>query len=544
MSQEGSSNHSNNTGEEGSMKENAMEIEMVSIVKEIVKNCSDDEILAMLNECNMNPDDAVQKLLYQDHFHEVKSRREKKKEIKEASESRLQFGTSTRNLGRGGSMQYRTAAPEPSRGRSMYKEEYSSTPVTSSVPSVSSVDGIIYTPQSVSNSVAQGQRIGNGDVTKSTSQSSAGSQSVWSGVSHPLTMADVVKMGRVPANHPSNPTTSTGTSYGQHGTVSSNISHESVQGRSSSASLPEEMVDELLSSEDPVLEDSSKNHESGTCQHVHYNEWPFVEQSAAASGSSIWKSSTSRGHTDPSVLSNMQTRMATLNLDSQSDDLQVAGDAIFESHGTEHNGADSISRGHRGFNNESYNILSSYEHRSLNHEGRAGNEQSSVPNYPFVKAYDATVSSASSALQQPRLRKDEFEALSSVNSYTVTLPNHLQVPTSSISNLSFGSYGSHNNTSHSRPSVSEGASSTEQSNSRNPEFYKQDRDSFYRTADGALDRNSSQYPQPVVVAQRHQYSSIPPGYTRESGSQLNAVQSNSQVYNLSPSQQIDIIRAH
>ncbi|THU59432.1 hypothetical protein C4D60_Mb07t02090 [Musa balbisiana] len=60
---------------------------LVQSLKEIV-NCPEAEIYAMLRECNMDPNEAVHRLLSQDTFHEVKSKRDKKKEIREPSESR------------------------------------------------------------------------------------------------------------------------------------------------------------------------------------------------------------------------------------------------------------------------------------------------------------------------------------------------------------------------------------------------------------------------------------------------------------------------
>lgn len=50
-------------------------------IKEIVKGYSDDDIHAMLQECKMDPDETAQKLLAQDPFHEVKRKRDKKKEL-------------------------------------------------------------------------------------------------------------------------------------------------------------------------------------------------------------------------------------------------------------------------------------------------------------------------------------------------------------------------------------------------------------------------------------------------------------------------------
>ncbi|XP_026392957.1 GBF-interacting protein 1-like isoform X3 [Papaver somniferum] len=60
-------------------------------IKEIAGNHSDDEIYAMLKECSMDPNETTQRLLYQDTFHEVKRKRDKKKEnvnIRESADSR------------------------------------------------------------------------------------------------------------------------------------------------------------------------------------------------------------------------------------------------------------------------------------------------------------------------------------------------------------------------------------------------------------------------------------------------------------------------
>lgn len=48
-------------------------------IKEITGKHSDDDIYAMLKECNMDPNETAQKLLYIDTFHEVKKKRDKKK---------------------------------------------------------------------------------------------------------------------------------------------------------------------------------------------------------------------------------------------------------------------------------------------------------------------------------------------------------------------------------------------------------------------------------------------------------------------------------
>ncbi|KAJ8564603.1 hypothetical protein K7X08_001063 [Anisodus acutangulus] len=49
-------------------------------IKEITGNHSDDEIYTMLKECSMDPNETAQKLLFQDTFHEVKRKRNRRRE--------------------------------------------------------------------------------------------------------------------------------------------------------------------------------------------------------------------------------------------------------------------------------------------------------------------------------------------------------------------------------------------------------------------------------------------------------------------------------
>ena len=49
-------------------------------IKEITGNHSDEDIYSMLKECSMDPNETTQKLLLQDTFHEVKRKRDRKKE--------------------------------------------------------------------------------------------------------------------------------------------------------------------------------------------------------------------------------------------------------------------------------------------------------------------------------------------------------------------------------------------------------------------------------------------------------------------------------
>ncbi|PSS16068.1 GBF-interacting protein like [Actinidia chinensis var. chinensis] len=73
-------------------------------IKEIAGNHSEEEIYAMLKDCSMDPNETAQKLLLQDTFHEVKRKRDRRKENlsnKESAESRWRPGMQGRGS-RGG----------------------------------------------------------------------------------------------------------------------------------------------------------------------------------------------------------------------------------------------------------------------------------------------------------------------------------------------------------------------------------------------------------------------------------------------------------
>ncbi|KAL8136673.1 hypothetical protein V2J09_002674 [Rumex salicifolius] len=77
---------------------------MIQNIKETGCNHSDEEIYAMLKECDMDPNETVQKLLLQDTFHEVKTKRYKKREnlsSREIVDTRWRSGPPGR-FGRGG----------------------------------------------------------------------------------------------------------------------------------------------------------------------------------------------------------------------------------------------------------------------------------------------------------------------------------------------------------------------------------------------------------------------------------------------------------
>ncbi|CAL9104512.1 unnamed protein product [Musa textilis] len=90
-------------------------------IKEIAGNHSDEEIYAMLKECSMDPNETAQKLLLQDPFHEVKRKRDRRKEnVREPADPRWRAGLQGRG-GRGGRGNYssRPVLSDAAAGRNL-----------------------------------------------------------------------------------------------------------------------------------------------------------------------------------------------------------------------------------------------------------------------------------------------------------------------------------------------------------------------------------------------------------------------------------------
>nr|XP_034599613.1 GBF-interacting protein 1-like isoform X2 [Setaria viridis]TKW09739.1 hypothetical protein SEVIR_6G122000v2 [Setaria viridis] len=93
----------------------------VADIKEIAGGHTDEEVYAMLRECNMDPNETAQRLLLEDTFHEVKRKRDKKKEgSKEPSDSRWRPALQGRGgkSGRGNYSSRSLSSSNDSSGRS------------------------------------------------------------------------------------------------------------------------------------------------------------------------------------------------------------------------------------------------------------------------------------------------------------------------------------------------------------------------------------------------------------------------------------------
>ncbi|KAK5792292.1 GBF-interacting protein 1-like [Gossypium arboreum] len=529
---------------------------MVQSLKEIV-NCPEPEIYAMLKDCNMDPNEAVNRLLSQDPFHEVKSKRDKKKESKDSVEARSRgannFGSrggrsgSDRYAGRGGSSHYSSNESGPSHGKPAQKRENGGHPVAGFSSSASCMRGnnMNRGPQSHSEVAVSEHKIstvGLGDGVSSSSQPT-GYQSAWLGVPGQVSMADIVKMGR-----PQNKTS-----------VVPNPSQQSTNNRHHVVPPPAALQSNLQDQASKVADISYEPDGTKNQQVSPRDEWPPIENPSAASVTSVLEAPAESGLY--ANASNLPLGKSNQHLKSQLEEAQAVDDGPLETVNNNHVRSPSISsrniqednsRGSSLYDNDLYKDLNSYQ-----------------PQRPAFENEEAEDGSSSVAvdLQQLNLHNDDREPPTEEDNPSVIIPNHLQVHTPDCSHLSFGSFGpgigsgfsgqfasmTTKNNLDDVPEVAD-ASSIGHSDNRNPEYYgdehlRSDTEgniinrSNVSTANYEVPEDS----QPEVLkqdvseaAQGSQYS-FPPsasGYNYENSEQLNPsfahMQTSSQMQNLNP----------
>ncbi|GMI93530.1 hypothetical protein like AT1G29370 [Hibiscus trionum] len=522
---------------------------MVQSLKEIV-NCPEPEIYAALKDCNMDPNEAVNRLLSQDPFHEVKSKRDKKKESKDTVDSRSRGANnpgsrggrsaSDRYIGRGGSSHYSSNESGPSHGKPAQKRENGTHAVAASSSSASGMQGnsMNRRPPSHSEVVVSEHKMstaGLGDGILPSSQPT-GFQSAWVGVPGQVSMADIVKMGR-PQNKVSalpNPSQQ-----------STNNRHHAVP---PSAALHSNLQDHVSKVSDVTYEpDISKN------QHVSpRDEWPPIENPSAASVTTVLEA--------PDA-SNLPLDRSNQHVKSQLEDAQAVDDGPLETVSSDHVRSPSISsrniqednsRGSSLYDTDLYKDMNSYEPQGHGFENDEAEDGSS---------------SVAANLQQLNLHQDDRDPPTEEDNPSVIIPNHLQVHTPDCSHLSFGSFGPAIGSTFSGPFASRDsknsldevpeaadASSIGHSDNRDPEYYG-DEHLRSNSEGNILNRsnlNAGNYEVPEdsrqevpkqdasEAAQGSQYTFPPsvPGYNYENPEQLNPafthMQSSAQMQDLNP----------
>ncbi|KAL0328947.1 UNVERIFIED_CONTAM: hypothetical protein Scaly_2327300 [Sesamum calycinum] len=507
---------------------------VVQSLKEIV-NCSEAEIYATLKECNMDPNEAVNRLLSQDPFREVKSKREKKKEGKDNSDSRSRGANNSSNRGGKSGADRRpsrstfspySSSESPLHGKSAYKKENGSTHASS----VSSAPGMTGNnrsrgPPGLSDGASAETKVSlleASDGVPSIVQPASGHQSAWAGLPGQVSMADIVRMGR-PHNKASN---------------SQNASRHNVQ-------------------------DPPKVHqtEMSSIQHVPANDdWPSIEKPPARNVLSVSEYTIdSETHPEASDVSFDST-----NRHSEAEEVQEKeDDNIASSEGNDlgsvsissRNIPEDDSRGASLFENDLYKDMGPYQSEAHDFE-RHEDEEVSAP-----------VSSLTKNLQQLSVQEDLRGFPLEGNAPSVVIPDHLQVQTADCSHLSFGSFGSGMSAAYSsgtmtsvplKPNLEEAHSSADISSvghpdTRHSEYYVDDHlqnapdSSLFRGTGGGsagnYDASSATQPEELKpesaeMAHENQYPfpSSNPGYSFDDAQHLNAAfnQTSSQMQNLAP----------
>lgn len=389
---------------------------MVQSLKEIV-NCPEAEIYAMLKECNMDPNEAVNRLLTQDPFHEVKSKREKRKEIKDTTESRSWITSSTpsrgsraggeRYVGRGGS---ESAKPAPA----YRKESGSQTNNFSSTPLIAG-SNTDRRPTAISDATGNDSKRSapaavNGHLA--ASQPSSGYQSTWGGVPGQVSMADIVKMGRPQSKVTSVPNKS-------DRTVGVNQNHDQAPPPYGASHRNTQFSDDH--STVPEVHQEPRDYSS---QNLSANdEWPSIEQPSAASQPAVLEPPTNSVlDPDPSNVS-----FDRIDHQTQMDESQEADESAKDDLDT--------SLSSRKLQEDNADTASLYDNDPYRYQ-----QQNHTFDHQQVEDINVSVSSVAANLQQLNV-KDAAGLPSDGDSPCVVIPDHLQVQTADCSHLSFGSFG-------------------------------------------------------------------------------------------------------
>ncbi|RWW22987.1 hypothetical protein GW17_00012782 [Ensete ventricosum] len=319
---------------------------LVQSLKEIV-NCPEPEIYAMLRECDMDPNEAIHRLLSQGScllkiprlhlpplrfvrytFHEVKSKRDKKKEVSayivyELTASDHQeptFSLMSRTLN---NSSIRGARGSTDRGGRTTSSQ------SSSVVLNAFFCNLTYAFFSCSDSASVGitiQATSIADGICMSMQSSSGYKNCWSGVPGHVSMADIVKMGR-PQGKPSNmPLVASERSMAQNSVMSKMLHHDAKP--SLTASLPSESEKTLESFQESThFSENSHDVRTAEGQHNSHDGWSQVDEQPMESGSTTPEISGASAHSELAS-SNLVIDGTNLHIDPHSEEIQMPEEGL------------------------------------------------------------------------------------------------------------------------------------------------------------------------------------------------------------------------
>ncbi|CAN6327261.1 unnamed protein product [Urochloa humidicola] len=380
---------------------------LVQSLKEIV-NRPEAEIYAALRECGMDPDEAVSRLLSQDTFQEVKSKRDKKKETKDVPEPRSRSNTSSRGV-RGG-------ADRGGRNNSVHS---SSTDNTAPRPPASG-------PGAASINSSQKQTVASSSVNKhmvadgpAVSLQSSGFQHGWSGTPGQLSMADIVKMGRPQIKASSKPVVTAERGYaGQYPSLPSTANQNLKQ---SGSTVPPAELDKGLPPAQDSIPVKNHGHSAADSKHTYASDWSPQDEPTSVNQLSLPETSGDPLYEASLQSSTLVTDVVNLHSNSHLDENSTI--AVRPASATERH-------------------LENSEGVSEYNDGMSYQPQYSYTEHE-VEDSSADVSAAAANFQSLSLHNDELVAKKvAEDNPAVIIPDHLQVTNTDCVSLSFGSFGS------------------------------------------------------------------------------------------------------
>ncbi|KAL7086497.1 hypothetical protein ACP275_13G006000 [Erythranthe tilingii] len=415
-------------------------------IKEITgQNHSEDEIYAMLKDCSMDPNETTQKLLLLDTFHEVKRKRDRKKENlnKEPAEIKWKPGTQVRanRVGRG-NYPSRHISHDAGGGRNLAAQKENVTNLTekgpNKAPSATSQDMRKNDTPSVSSPTTAVSNGPSGIIPKSTSVVHDNHVSAGGGVDESNTTASLSKsegplLLSSPVDSIKNPN-GPGTKYNQQ--------HQKLELSNNAAPNPSAPpMGSIFSSSDPVLLPSQDLPPPSIRREVGSQRVP----------TELIDDNPNENKTASARISSSDVGVATLQQKVAKDsqvvgknqhlDMPAASSAL---------GASTVSRPSSNYNNRSqvtgsqkgpgkeWKPKSSNSNITQDAPAASSSEVStvSVGAHPALQTTTAILASKESTIELQR----KLEELHMSNSQHVIIPSHLHVPEVEKLGFCFGSF--------------------------------------------------------------------------------------------------------
>ncbi|XP_073098986.1 GBF-interacting protein 1-like isoform X3 [Elaeis guineensis] len=417
-------------------------------IKEIAGNHSDEEVYAMLKECSMDPNETAQRLLLQDTFHEVKRKRDKKKEnIREPADSRWRPGVQ----GRGGRS-----------GRGNYSSRHASNDIVGGRNVTSgNENGVNQGTEGANKSFSSVDQDTENKSSISISSSIPGLANGPSNVDHPISSQECSLQGSgVSQIAPKEESSATGTNKTQTSWISDDVKTSSASGQfvpGSSQSVPSKAASisgVYASSSDAVLLpslDPCNPGEVDTIKRVVGSQRTVVETTNKAASRDIsGPELSSVGGKGPSAISRSSVH-GRVQMRSQ-------GPRVNQFSDTSHAVSSSLSgppgsRPSSTYSNRSQQ-LSDPQKVVANKEWKPKSMHTNpaqASGTPVISDVSTMVEAVSESLPVPGTVASEnttlklekrLDELQLSDRQHVIIPNHLQVPESERHGLSFGSFDS------------------------------------------------------------------------------------------------------